>query len=218
MSSSLKEIQRALVELYDLPLDASVDDFVCDEEMAREAIGDGVDRREVLLVAEEPDGYAVGLYVDDAALATLREMAGRDAWLEGDGNRFAAACLATEGVSHFVYLMFRARSDTPVTQLELELQAEVDKYATGLLAGNGVGLIASRSRALRQRLFADARYLDEAGAEEGDRYRLATRLAARYAASLESRHIERGDLEAFARELRRFYRLGPREKIEQSGG
>jgi hypothetical protein len=114
--------------------------------------------------------------------------------------------------------MFRASNDTPVTQLELELQAEVDKYATGLLAGNGVGLIAGRSRALRQRLFTEARFLDDAGTEEGDRYRLATRLAARYTASLEARFIERGDLEAFARELRRFYRLGPREKIEQSGG
>jgi hypothetical protein len=216
--STLGRIQRALVELYDVPLDASVDDFVCDEEVAREAVGEGVERREVLLVAEEPDGLAVGLYVDEAALTTLREMTGGDAWLEEEGPRFAATCLATEGVSHFVYLMFRATNDTSVTQLELELQAEVDKYATGLLAGHGVGLIRARSRALRQRLFADARFLDEPGTEEGDRYRLATRLAAQYAASLESRFLDRGDLTAFARELRRFYRLGPREKIEQSGG
>ena len=41
--------------------------------------------------------------------------------------------LAVEGVSHFVYLVHRARQERPVSAVELELQAEVDKYLVALL-------------------------------------------------------------------------------------
>ena len=212
----LGRIQQRLLDLYDLDQTSSVDDFVCDEEAARAAVGDdGVARREVLLVAHEPDGIAIGLYVDDEAVQALSTTAG-DAWL--DETRFDACCLATEGVSHFVYFVFRAENDHSVTQLELELQAEIDKYATALLAGNGVGLIHARSRWLRRKLFENVEFLDEAESEAGERYRLANRLASQYAARLESRYVVRGDLDALARELRRFYRLGAREKIETAGG
>lgn len=208
----LREIQLRLERLYGLDLGASVEDFVCDEEAAREAVGDKVSRREILLVAEEPDGIAVGLYVDEVALERLR--GARDAWM--DDGRFDAACLATEGVSHFVYLLFRANGDNQVSQLELELQAEVDKYATGLLAGNGVALIRERSRSLRRRLFAEAELLDELDPEEVERYQTALRAAARYTARLEERFVARGDLRGLARELRRFYRLGASDKLSSA--
>lgn len=206
----LKRIQRVLTDLYDLELPLSVDDFVCDEEAARATVGDAVERGEVLLVAEEPDGCAIGLYVHEGAVAALEDRG--DAPLDG---RFEAWSLATEGVSHFVYLTFRVENDEAVSQLELELQAEVDKYATGLLAGNGVGAIRERSRALRHRLFEDVDFLDGVGTEEGDRYRTAHRLAAKYALRLERHFVDTGELGALERELRRFYRLGLRQKAER---
>lgn len=210
----LSRIQKSLQDLYDVELDEDVDDFVCDEDTARDACGDEVERREVLLVQEDPDGVAVGLYVDQKAIDALKHA--EDAWL--DGKNFDAACLATEGVSHFVYLMFRAKNDEEVTQLELELQAEVDKYATALLAGNGVGAIAARSRELRRRLFDEIDYLDDASTESGDRYRLATRLAARYALHLEETYVARGDFASLSRALRRFYRMSRQEKLAALGG
>ena len=206
----LAPIQQKLAALYDIELDVDVDDFVCDEATAREAVGDAVSRREVLLVAEDAEGVAVGLYVDADAVKEFVESS--DAWL-GDAG-FEGACLATEGVSHFVYLMFRAKQEHSVSQLELELQAEVDKYATALLAGNGVGAIRERSRALRQRLFEEVEYLDDAASEEGERYRLATRLAAKYALHLERTYVVNSDIGALALALRRFYRLGARGKLE----
>ena len=138
---------------------------------------------------------------------------------------------ATEGVSHFLYLVFRAENDTTVSQLELELQAEVDKYASAVLgerglSGNGVmtiqartrgvpgGRELARSRAVRAQLFAGVRFLDGPDSPEGRRYRMAHRLAARYTAKLERRHLDHGDVPAFLHELRRFYRHGLREKLE----
>ncbi len=195
-----------------------------DEAEARDALGPtAVTRGEVLLVREDADGVAVGLYVDAACVRALAVQRG-DAWTD---ERFAAACLATEGVSHFVYLLFRAQQDGDVSALELELQAEVDKYATGLLSGFGTGLIASRerasaalvarSRALRRRLFEEAELLDPPGTEEGDRYRAALALASRFVAHLERTYVVRGDLPALANALRRYYRLSGQAKMLASG-
>jgi len=214
-SARLARIQAALERLYDVRSELRVDDFLCDEEFTETVAPQATERGEVLLVTQREGDLSVGLYLSDTALAELDTLAdGDDAWLD---ERFGSACLVTEGVSHFVYLVFRANDGGAVSLLELELQAEVDKYATALLAGNGVGAIRERSRAIRGRLFADAKYLDAAGTEEGDRYRLATRLAARFAERLEREHLGADDLDGLARTLRRFYRLGAREKIEAIG-
>jgi hypothetical protein len=228
----LGAIQRRITELYDVQIGAEVEDFLCDEEFARALGGDEAARRgEVLFVVEQADGARVALFLDAAA----RE-ADEGGWLAGP-ERFRACCLAAEGVSHFVYVAFRADHALAVSELELELQAEIDKWVLGLIAafpdglgsvlatgvaatlaaGQGIGLVAlrDRSRRLRARLFSEAAFLDEAGTERGDRYRAAHRLAARYAERLERRFVATGQFDGLARELRRFYRLGLREKLER---
>ena len=221
---SLRRIQEALCELYDLELDADVLDFVCDAEMAR-AVGGADARGEALLVAHDDydEDVEIGLYVDPDALERLGD-GWRDAWL--DDARVQDVSLATEGVSHFVYLVFRARAEHTIQLLELELQAEVDKYAsavfargTDVLEGNGVGAFRrgarlAHSRAVRERLFGRVRFLDAEETETGERYRVAHRLAARYAAQLEERFVATGELGAMVLELRRFYRRGLRGKVE----
>jgi hypothetical protein len=205
----LSKIQRLLTELYDLRPVADVEGFVCDRELVVRTVGeDACDRGELLLVMEDEAGVHVSLYLDPKALEALRDWPPRD---------LPAFCLATEGVSHFLYLAFRADNDEQVSQLELELQAEVDKYAASLLAGNGVGLIKERSRALREQLFAEPHFIDGADTSEGERYRIAHRLAARYTASLEERFVARGRLGDLLVELRRFYRLGAQGKLERIG-
>jgi len=207
---ALDRIQDALSALYDVEVESRVEDFVCDAEVVEAVADGGSDRGEVLVVAEEDDGVSVGLWVQPEAVDAL-DGEPEEAWL--DERRFEAACLATEGVSHFLYLMFRAENDDAVSQLELELQAEVDKYATALLAGNGVEAIRARSRALRARLFDRVRFIDGRDSEAGERYRVANRWAARYARQLEERYVWHGELEGLRAELRRFYRRGLHGKL-----
>ena len=66
---------------------------------------------------------------------------------------------------------------------------------------------------MRHRLFAAPQFMDAAGTERGERYRLALRMASRYTRSLERRFVDPGDLHALARELRLFYRLSQRGKL-----
>jgi hypothetical protein len=222
----LQRIQDALCGLYRVVVDQRVEDYLCDADTIEAVAGDECLRGEVLVIAEdeEGEGAAIGLYVAADAIADVAD--GGDVWLDG---RLQSACLATEGVSHFVYVMFRATEDHSVSQLELELQAEVDKYASATLGsvdpyapltGLGVGAIRTaamreRSRVVRDRLFASVTFLDEGGTEAGERYRLAHRAGARFAAHLEAHYLDEGDFQGWLRALRRFYRAGLRGKLEQ---
>ena len=123
---------------------------------------------------------------------------------------------ATEGVSHFVYLSTRAAAGRPVSLLELEVQAEVDKFALLILHLWRRGL-RRMSPALRERLFERVRYHAHLGYDELSRYREANRLGGGYARFLEGRYVEDADLEGLLRELRRSYRLGAAEKLGYLG-
>ena len=216
----LGELQSTFVELYDVAESPPVAPFLCDAAEV-EAVGADPGRGEVLLVHEQGDDVSVGLYVTPGATRRLRDAADPLA-----PDRFEAGCLAAEGVSHFVYLLFRAQSGVSVSQLELEVQAEVDKYAAALLgtsatresllAGNGVGLFLARSRAIRRGLYQEQALLDAPGTVEHGRYQLAMETAGRYAARLERDFVAQGNRRGLIAELRRFYRASPQEKLERS--
>ena len=108
-----------------------------------------------------------------------------------------------EGVSHFIYLAERARVDLPVTQLELELQAEVDKFVLSL------DFAHEPPAHLLDRMFDHPRFLDDEHTEAGERYRLAHQLAARFV----SRVVVANDRQRAQERLRSFYRAGQTEKI-----
>ena len=213
----LGELQSTLVQLYDVDESPPVAPFLCGADDV-EAAGADPERGEVLLVHEQGDDVSVGLYVTPGA---TRRLSGATDPLAPE--RFDAWCLAAEGVSHFVYLLFRAQSGASVSQLELEVQAEVDKYAAALLgsgaggeellAGNGVGLFLARSRAIRRGLYEEQTLLDAPGTVEHGRYQLAMETAGRYAERLERNFVAHGNRRGLLAELRRFYRASPQGKL-----
>ncbi len=71
----------------------------------------------------------VGLFLSAEAIAQLGR-GHREPWT---ARRLAGFCQAAEGVSHFLYLHHRAQASRPVSLLELEAQAELDKYLSVLL-------------------------------------------------------------------------------------
>ena len=201
---TLARVQRGLEQLYRVDTGVTVDDFVIDEPTR-----DGLVRerrpREQLLVVEDQGEMSLALFVDPAALANLeRNDPGR---VLGDHN-LGDFLLAVEGVSHFIYAICAARVDRKVSQLELELQAEVDKYVTCLLVTEPV-----RSKEWRERLFGDACYEPDLDHDESQRYRAANDNAHRYAAFLETEFVARRRIPEMLGELRRFYRLGLAAKL-----
>ncbi|GAO02819.1 hypothetical protein [Anaeromyxobacter sp. PSR-1] len=190
--------------------------FVMGEAAAR-AAGRAPRAPEELLVLEEQDGVALGLYLADEVMRAAAAADPHDPRprLTARGALGRLAC-AAEGVSHFVYLATRAAAGRPVSLLELEVQAEVDKFALLVLHLWRRGL-RRMSPALRRRLFERVAYRAHLGAEELHRYREANRLGGGYARWLEGRYVEEADVDGLLRELRRSYRLGGGEKLGYLG-
>ena len=120
-------------------------------------------------------------------------------------------CQLIEGVSHFVYLAERARTGLQTTQLELELQAEVDKFVVLALLREPFDL--AHARRLHERLYERVAFLHPRGTVEGERYRLANDLAARLVRRLEVAYASTGRRSELRDTLARFFRMGQKDKI-----
>lgn len=202
----LARLQRGIEELYRIETNTTVEDFMVGGD-ARDAIDPRRRPREQLLVCEDGGEMSLGLFIDPRALANL---SANDPSRRLGEHNLGDFLLAIEGVSHFIYAVCCARAERPVSQLELELQAEVDKYITCLLVTSPeLGV----SEQLRVRLFGDACYDDDLDREERDRYTAANDNAHRYAMQLEKRYLSQRRVVEMLAELRRFYRVGLDEKL-----
>ncbi len=210
----LRGLQSLLSRLYDVRVEHDVYDYLVTDRRALAGVVPHNDHRELdeqLLLAETADGAGVALYMDPTLLGRLEDCDPLGALTEGN---LADYCTALEGVSHFVYSTWRLECDAPVSLLELETQAEVDKYAaTVFLVADqqGGGYPAQVHSRLFDRVAFDARLEPE----QFHRYRTAHRCAANFCRRLERRFVNRGStqVEAMVRELRKFYRLGSAAKL-----
>lgn len=190
LQRELIRTQRRIEAIYQLEPAPAIGPFVRIEEAGREQliVRQSVDELELVVLL--PAACAQALISEEPELAM-------DAYLG-----------AIEGISHFIHLAERARTRLPTTLLELELQAEVDKFA--LLAD--APLPANELQDLHRRLYEDVRYLHAEETERGQRYRLANDLAAR----LWSQLIAQGQGEPTRSLLRRFYRASQADKIRMA--
>src|ERR1700722_16107612 len=213
----LRGLQSILGRLYDVDLQYDVYDFLVTDRRALKGLTPHNDARaseEELLLAETQDGAGVALYLDPRVLGRLE---GADPVGALTEENLADYCTALEGVSHFVYTTWRLDRDLPVSLLELETQAEVDKYAVTvfLLADQQGGGYPAQVHA---RLFDRVRFDARLEPDQYHRYRTAHRYAAQYCRRLEHRFVSRGvaRIEAMVRELRKFYRLGAAAKLRHA--
>ena len=198
----LSAIQSHLEAIYRIQ-SPDIRRFLVDRDQLRAIAGDALrDSSEWVLARASADGVDLAVYVDAAHLRRL-ECAGSLA--EAARSEFDAFCAATEGVSHFLMLVERARRGEPVTLLELEAQAEVDKFVSARLHH------PMRSGELWTRLFRSARLLEGLDGRETARYQEAARLAAGFCSSLdEAPHVD-----ALLEVLRRFWRDSGARRLER---
>ena len=206
----LDRLQQQLSETYQADHGYDVRDFlITDPGLARALSGGNVltSSGETLLVAEDENGLAMSLYLEAAMLERLQS---QDLCRALDDHRLDDLCKVIEGLSHFNYVAWRANRDRSVSLLELELQAEVDKFVSTMQLAQerrDAGLLHS----LHGRLFNDIRLREDLDDEQEERYREATEYAARFCRAIRARLLQSGE-DALA-ELRRFYRMPLRDKI-----
>lgn len=188
-------IQEHLEAIYGIRCELRVTDCLLDADQAR-ALGGTMRAREELLVREDEGALEVGLFLAPELLHAPKDL--------------GAFCEAAEGVSHFLYLHRAAQLDRRVSLLELEAQAEVDKFAIcalGQWAEDGAAPV------LHRRLFGETALRDGLDAGERWRYQEASRLAKAYCRRLLPMIAARR-LEKLLGELRYAYRLGAEAKLD----
>jgi hypothetical protein len=165
------------------------------------------DSQETLLVAEDDDGLSLSLYLDAEMLERLES----DNPLENlRAEQLDDLWKVLEGISHFNCMVWKARQDRTVSLLELELQAEIDKYVSTMLLAVDQAETHLLNR-LHGWLFDEVSYHDELDAEQLDRYRSANDYAARFCHGLKHKLIENN--QQVLAQLRDFYRLQLADKI-----
>jgi hypothetical protein len=202
----LGRVQRGLEHMYRVETGVAVGDFVVGHEL-RDELAPARKAREQLLVLEADGEMGLALFIEPSVIDNL--VAHDPAQRLGDHN-LGDFLLAVEGVSHFVYTVCCARAQRTLSQLELELQAEIDKYVTCLLTSEPERDVSAE---LRHRLFTAFEYEPDLDEEERDRYRAANDNAMRYATYLEETFVRRRRIPEMLAELRRFYRQGLAGKL-----
>jgi hypothetical protein len=211
----LADLQALLARLYRLEVESDIYDFLVTDQQVLDAVIEPDQPRadEMLLIRETTSACDVSLDVSlylDAEMLNRLSLADPAANLRTrDLNDF---CTVLEGVSHFVYLVWNAVQHRSVTQLELEVQAEIDKYVSARV------LLESQARPHRvQHLFADlfdsVVYRDDLPPERLKRYQEANHLAARYCYHLEQRFPADELASSMLDELRDVYRMPQPAKL-----
>lgn len=165
--TAFADLQRRIERLYALPTMPAVEDFLVSTDEQR-AIDPALDDAPRLLIREADGELRLAVHLGDALRARL-------SGAEPAALALDDLCAAIEEISHFLYLSFCAGRDREVSLLDLELQAEIDKFMLArALRPDDEGLFA--------RLFERVGYRDGMDAAADARYREANRLGAKFVA------------------------------------
>ena len=210
----LAYLQQRLQNIYELDIAQNVNDYLITnnniaDNLARDE--SHKDRKEKLLVIQGNDDLLLSLYLDAGIVKKLRE---DDPVMCLHSGNLEDFCLALEGISHFLYLIWNATYERSVTLLEMELQAEIDKFI--MLA---ICMEQQYKRPvpgqLRRLLFEAINYHEGMSADEVQRYSDANKFAEKYCWYLESSYFRKGKEQELIKELRRFYRLNQDGKLRR---
>jgi hypothetical protein len=210
----LTSLQRQLERIYEVEIPHSVEDFlITDARLLNDLQGnekaDQSEIEEQLLVIQDGDSVDIALFVDNEIVNRLTQDDPRSRLHAGNLSDY---CTAMEGVSHFLYLIWNAGHKRGVSLMELEMQAEIDKYvSTAFLFGKqGSGRVPSN---LYRWLFDKPVFDSSLDRTTLERYRDANYYASKYCARLEKRYLKRTGQSGMFNDLRRLYRLTNHAKI-----
>jgi hypothetical protein len=203
----LNIIQKELESIYQIACPAQVDEFLLSEENRSQYLKKIpwiAHSDEVLLIEQAEDEIHVGLLLNPKLIDWSKTFR----WEDANLSQLNQIAPLIEGVSHFVYLLWRAEREQPVTQLELELQAEVDKFIlfSRLTKSKEVEFLIPM-------LFSKISWLPNLHPTEQARYKIASRLASQYCQYLKTFYLVSHRQDQIYPEIRTFYRMSQLEKI-----
>ena len=202
----LVELYKMLCRIYEIQNPQDIERFIITDQSSDNdiMIGNRFSNREALLIRESNDGLEIGLYISPDILKSIEN---DDPLHDPD----SLAC-AIEGTSHFLYLCNRIEEDRKVTQLELEIQAEVDKFLLLHLIASSDG--GSVSQDLFNMQFENHSFDPGLDPSEIQRYKEANRFAAKYCHHLFKSCFNPLRLDELINKVRCFFLKNLSQKVE----
>lgn len=201
----LQNIQKWMESAYRLESRTPVSHYLIDHPTVLSYLGKDhplVAAEEVLLVTGANSEFELGLYLHPSILRSQ----GRED-VERRSHRWLTAA---EGVSHWLLVSERLSQGQELTQLELELQGEIDKFFFARLGAQHLELLPHYH--LERPASLEALH-------HGHRqtYETARRLAQRYCHQMMKEYLCGRSFDGLFEELRRFYRLSHWQKLKRIG-
>lgn len=208
-------VQQQFQSIYQLPQDLSIEDYLINQETLEAVKEEQCDllstahHRGFMLLFTEGDELNVGIYLHNHLIENLRKHNPLQGIHEKNIGDF---CIMIEEVSHFLYTTWKARHDIKITRLEIELQAEVDKFVLcSLYCAQHPD--STYRLPLMELLFEDYHFEKNLSEESRQRYHTASRLARHYCHFLDRNYIKDNHLPQMIKEIRQFYRFSQTDKI-----
>lgn len=221
MKTAVKKIDRALKSLYNLDTPHRAERFLihlADKKSAPDRPCEG----KLLIQEVEPekgmDGDVnVGIYLNSPVRQSLADYENWGPQVTWSLTQLNAFSVATEEVSHFHYLVFHSRVPRQVSQFELELQGEIDKFLLAFFSNVELQSLTDLFDSLFIRFFEHYSLRADLNAAERERYTRATQGARNFLRKHRRLLADPNGQEKALRLLRRFYRLDQAEKVSLSG-
>jgi hypothetical protein len=200
-------VQDHLEAIYGIRSDYRASEFLISSDNARQLGATGRPREELLLREEDGELWLGLCFAQNVHHALQSIEAPGRGWVDCNLDTY---CQIAEGVSHFLYMTYVAAEGRQVSLLELEAQAEIDKFASCVLHGWDSG--QRWAEEIHRRLFDEVSFHPSLSALEQWRYKEANRLSRHYCARLLPQVASRR-MDKFLTELRFSYRLGAAAKL-----
>lgn len=209
--SVLGRLQTIIERLHGSHIGLDVRSYLIGDQVRREIPGAHEGLVEQLFVREEGESMELALYLDAQVVAQL---AGDDPLIHLHSGNLEPCCIALEGISHFVFVAWRASAGRSVSALELEIQAEVDKFAAAWLLLQDQGSpLANSAKPLLHLMFQAFELREAVPDSEVERYQIASRVAQRFCSLLASRFGSDHSGSRIERAVQRFARQDIAEKL-----
>ena len=197
----LVSMQQSLQYHYDVEPPYCISEFVCHSAQTETgSLNCKGTTPEMLVYREDGTNLDISLFLNPSLLNGIDSGTCCARW---SGEIFDNGCILLEGVSHFLYMVFNAHHDRQVSLLDLEIQAEIDKFIFAALNTSYRDSIEE----LLDRLFCQISYREELSTELKQRYQQANDLAYKYCHWLSDRFVLSADNRKLAAEIAKIYRL-----------